>query len=266
MQLKVMCYNTWLGNNIKGIAKHIANVNPDVVGLQEIMEDYPNNGNPCTAFTLNDILQKKYHRKYFLSYFPAFESDRHTSKRTIGNAVLSKSPFTKSQVHVLSSLEAYLKRSSETTPRDAEPRVAIETSIKVGRKTLCVINVHMGVSENLGPTKYRDTQFNNLLKLIGDGNDAILMGDFNATPDSSYIKQVEQKMTNTDKYQNPTWPFLQESLTHHHACYGKCVKDIPLLTHRIDQIFVGKGLETVSFKLGKSKASDHRSLIANIRI
>ena len=266
MQLKVMCYNTWLCNNIKGIAKHIANINPDVVGLQEIMENYPNNGDPCTAFTLNGILRKRHHKEYFLSYFPAFVSDRHTSKRIIGDAILSRFPPIKSQSLFLSSPEMYFSRLPTTPPRDAEPRIAVEILLKLDGKTLRFINVHLGVSENRTPTQYTRIQVTNLLKLIGNGNNTILMGDFNITPDTSYIKQIEQIMTNTDKQQKPTWAYLNESTVEHYGVYGKSVKDIPLLTHRIDQIFVGKGLETVSFKLGKSKASDHRSLIANIQI
>ncbi len=264
MQIKVMSYNTWLGNNIERLVKHIADVNPDIAGLQEIMENYPNDGDPCTAKVIIDRLSEKYKLSYYLSYFPAFVSDRHPTKRSIGSATISKFNILKSTVHHLSTLEMYLNRHATIHPRDAEPRIAIETLVQTGERSIRIFNVHLGVSCNHDATKYSDIQFQNLLVLLGDGKNTILMGDFNNTLENPYMQQLEKLMINTDKVQKPTWPFLLASKIEHHEVYGNKIPDEDLLTHRIDQIYVGKDLDTINFTLGNSRASDHKSLIAEL--
>lgn len=160
----------------------------------------------------------------------------------------------------------YKNRDSVTVPRDAEPRTAVEVRIKMSEWSIRVIDTHLGVSEGLKPTKYTDVQMERLMRLIGEGRDTILMGDFNATPESEYIRRIGAVLNNTDREQDPTWPVLRRGIQVHQERYGGNESEAPLLTHRIDQIFVGEGIQMVDFYLGDSAASDHKSLIAMLEV
>ncbi len=265
MQIKVMSYNTWLVKNISGIVDHLAEIVPDIIGLQEIVERYPTSQDPNTAYLMRDKLAER-KQQYHVAYFPAFKSDRHPIKYIIGNAILSKYPILGANVYFLSDLDMYKNRDSTTHPRDAEPRIAIEAMIEIDGKTIRVINTHLGVSENLKPTKFTDTQMDRLMDLIGDGKNTILMGDFNATPDSKYIERISHVLRNTDPKQLPTWPLLKEAAQLHKARYGVIEEEPQLLTHRLDQIFVSRKIKTKKFILGESTASDHKSLLAVLEI
>jgi endonuclease/exonuclease/phosphatase family metal-dependent hydrolase len=163
-------------------------------------------------------------------------------------------------------MEMYLNRLASTHPRDAEPRIAIETLIQIESKKVRVFNVHLGVSINRDATEYSNIQFKYLLRLLGKGENTVLMGDFNNTLENPHMQELERLMVNTDKKQEPTWPYLLASKIEHHEIYGKKIPNETLLTHRIDQIYVGSDIKVKSFTLGDSKASDHRSLTAELEI
>jgi len=260
-----MSWNTWLGQNINGIVDHISQISPDIVGLQEIVEGYPSSQSPNTAYSICEQLTAR-GQNYYVIYFPAFESDRHPTRHKIGNAILSRYPIKKPKPHFLSDLEMYLHREATTPPRDAEPRIAIEAQIEVGSKTIRVINTHLGVSEEFKPTEYTDVQMERLMDLIGTGKNTVLMGDFNATPGSEYIARISRVLQNTDTEQLATWPVIFEGAKMHVERYGSHDRTPLLLTHRLDQIFIGGGVEVKGFTLGESKASDHKSLIAVLEI
>jgi endonuclease/exonuclease/phosphatase family metal-dependent hydrolase len=265
MQIKVMSWNTFLGYDIDGVVSHINKEDPDIIGLQEIVEGYPTSKIPNTARLIKDKLSKK-GRIYEMVYFPAFKSDRHETRHEIGNAVLSRFPIRKKERHFLSDLEMYERRGVDTPARDAEPRIAVVVEIQMDNKRFRVINTHLGVSKDLKPTKYTDVQMERLMGLIGEGKDTVLIGDFNATPESEYIKRISGVMRNTDTEQQPTWPLLRKGIKVHQKRYGGVKREVSLLTHRIDQIFVGKGIQVVGSYLGDSKASDHKPLLAILKV
>ncbi|MFC1600497.1 endonuclease/exonuclease/phosphatase family protein [Patescibacteria group bacterium] len=265
MQIKVMSWNTFLGHDIGGVIRHIHKENPGVIGLQEIVKGHPNTQGQNSV----DLIRKglsKMGRKHNVVYYPAFKSDRHSTRHEIGNAILSRFVVEKKSVHFLSDLEMYKNRDIDTVPRDAEPRIAVEVSIKVDTRSIRVIDTHLGVSEGLKPTKYTDVQMERLMGLIGEGKDTILMGDFNATPESEYIRRISGVMRNSDTDKKPTWPVLRRGIKAHQEKYEGVKRERSLLTHRIDQIFIGEGIQVVDFYLGDSLASDHKSLVAILEV
>jgi endonuclease/exonuclease/phosphatase family metal-dependent hydrolase len=317
MKIKVMSWNINGGKDLDGICRHIAEENPDVLGLQEVVANYlgPKQGHELdTAIQIHEKLKMEYGIEYNFPFFnEAFISDRHVTRHMYGNVILSRLPsavyshwrFGKNWDIALSSEEEYLDRPLGTVPRDAEPRMAnVQTySTKINPEgallpagaldtlsyevtrgkpdiedDLRVVDVHLACSEKFEPTMYTKIQMPNLMELIGDGKRTILMGDFNMdfynseNPEvQEYRAQLESVMKNTDPEQKPTWSLSKDSVQHHHEAYHSRGKEgeggqeyePQLLTHRLDQIWFGEGINLVegSFHLGESMASDHKSLI-----
>jgi endonuclease/exonuclease/phosphatase family metal-dependent hydrolase len=260
-----MCWNIWQGKNIDGVISHIHRVNPDIIGLQEITQAYPQKTSLNTAKYIGHKL-KEMGQKFYLANFFAFKSDRHPTKYQIGNAILSRYPLMKKRVYFLSSLKMYLERGPKTASADAEPRIAVEAYLKINRHHIRVINTHLGVSKNLKPTRYTGIQMTKLMTLIGNGKNTILMGDFNLVAQSKYIKRIDSVLRNTDAQQLPTWPLIKKASQMHAQRYGLKIAKPSLLTHRIDQIFASQQMGVKKFFLGHSLASDHKSLIAVLEL
>jgi len=86
----------------------------------------------------------------------------------------------------------------------------------------------------------------------------IVMGDFNATPESATIQTMKQGMFyDTDQASIPTWSVYPEGC---HICNPQAV-DI-----KLDYIFASKDMRTSSFNVGESGASDHLPISALLQI
>ena len=97
-------------------------------------------------------------------------------------------------------------------------------------------------------------QVEHLIKVLPKER-AVLMGDFNATPESYIITRLEEALTNTDPSNAPTWSLYPE---------GCEVCDPQAVDTRLDYIFTTPDLKTHSPKVEKTDASDH--LPVSVRI
>lgn len=240
MQLKVMSWNIWHGKYLDQIIRDIKKINPDIIGLQEVIQS-PKIEN--IAKQIADNLS------YEFAYCKAFLTDRHTPSYEQGNAILSKYKLVKSECYFLSDPKFY-KKDTET-----EPRVAIKTEVQINNKLLSVVTTQLAHTHNFEDSEIRQLQVKNLLKLV-PSRGAVLMGDFNSLPDKDEVKKVTQTLKDADSFSNPTWcVYPKES-----ECGRRGLK------YRIDYIFVGKDIEVKEFKIGDSKASDHLPIFALLKV
>jgi endonuclease/exonuclease/phosphatase family metal-dependent hydrolase len=225
--MKIMTWNIWGGKNLPEVTLEIKKENPDIVGLQEVKGIDGKNSAEIIASDLG----------YFVFYCKSFTTDRHTPSYDLGNAILSKIPFTTTACHFLSTQKEY--EGSAMT----EPRTAAEVNIQGSDITF--ITTHLGYSKTFEDSELRLKQLSLLLQICA-GRKCVLMGDFNSTPDTKTVKTLEEYFENTD-----------------------LVKDISSFTdfkekehprYRIDYIFVSKEITTSNFTIGESKASDHNPL------
>ncbi len=321
MKITVMSWNIAMGKDMDGIVKHIAEVKPDILGLQEVTFNHPNAITSSrlkldSGTVIADKLKRDFNLRYNISsQLAAFEkSDRHETKHGLGNMIFVKNELLSNQLTGpsippseldLFTEEEYREYRQRYPARDAEPRSAVHFAFfnhpknelsydswdgsdveftpgvyppEMQDKLINVFCVHLGVSEEFIPTEITEKQMQSLMKLIGDGKRTILMGDFNidfrTEEGRRYKEGVEKVMKNVDLEQKPTWSQWTESVTHHWRAYhgggrereGVSESEPKLLTHRLDQIFVGEGVEVLSFRLGESNASDHKSLIVELEV
>ncbi len=267
MQLNVVSWNIFSAQTleqIEGVVSHLHKLNPDVIGLQEVIAW----DSEVVPFANKSLLIKhlldEMGRVYESYYVPAFQSDRHPTHHKIGNAIFSKYPIVKNRSFPLSTLEEYWERKQTEVPRNVEPRNAVVAMINVDGKPVWVVNTHLAVSENFQATKYTESQVNTLLinlEQFCHPDRTILMGDFNVDSDSFVMRKIERAgFTNTDTKQLPTWPMLPEGALAHKEKYPMHFKEQDVGMHRIDQQWIGRDLRVLEFSLDRSPSSDHLSL------
>jgi endonuclease/exonuclease/phosphatase family metal-dependent hydrolase len=239
MQIKILSWNIWGGQHLSEIKNFLRETDADIIGLQEVIQDL--DGSKNTAKIIADELG------YRWSYAPTREIDTAKLYKILeprrvmfGNAILSKYKLGEVKAHELS---------------EEKKSIVLEAPISVSGKILHVFSTHL-VHTHQEPSELQDLQAKNLLKFIPKEN-AVLMGDFNALPESNAIKMISGVMTNAANTIRPTWSLYEDGC---HTCR------LGNLRYCLDYIFVTKDIVINSFEIGNSKASDHLPISAIIEV
>ncbi len=225
-----MSWNIWGGQYLPEILGLIEREKPDVIGLQEVIEDLDGTNNTAK------IIAEKLGYEWF--FYPTSEADATLLYRSpkprrvrMGNAILSKLPIARTDVRQLSEEKA---------------RFAVGAIIPINGKEFHFYSTHLKHTHQ-EPSELQDQQAQALAELMPKEN-TILMGDLNATPESKPVEMVSAVMKNTDTEFKPTWSMYPE---------GCPVCKPQKLDTRLDYIFTSKDLKTDSFTVYDSKGSDH---------
>lgn len=184
--VKVMTFNVQhcLDYNNKEIdvdlfVKSIKRFNPDICGLNEIRGEGPVDGYTDQTNALGDGLG--YNR-----YFAKAIDVQGTSP--YGNAFVTKYPVKSAETVAVPDPVFKVDEGKY------ESRCVLKSVVDVGGKDLLVLVCHMGLA--LGE---RINAVKEICRII-DGTDMplILMGDFNATPDSDELKPLFERLSDTD--------------------------------------------------------------------
>lgn len=214
------------------IADVIAACDPDIVALQELDVGRRRSGWTDQAVIIAGYLAMDSH----------FHAALHLEEEEYGDAILSRFP------------SRLLKAAA--LPSIGEPRGALAVSITVQGVQIVVVNTHLGlrrrervrqVEELLGPAWLGHPQIKH--------RPAILMGDFNAVPNSiayrrlaQHLVEVQAGSSHRDKVTFPSrLPFL-----------------------RLDHIFLHNGLAVLGAEVVRKglarQASDHLPVLARIAV
>jgi len=227
MQLKVLTYNIkhGLGNNnrvdLTRILEVIKNSKADVIGLNEIDRYQPRSKFRNQAGWLARKLKMEYrfapgYRKFF---------------GQAGNALLCKFPILRSKNIPLTSF--------------GERRVALKISADIGNAEVVIISTHLGLSSD-----ERIMQIKELMDLIEkEKSPVILMGDFNALPESKEVKIVTNRLSDVMEGSS-------SKATFHSANPNS----------RIDYIFISENCVIINANIIESEASDHLPVFAALEV
>lgn len=241
MKLKALSWNIWQGKNLKEVTETIRDINPDIIGLLEVDEGITTNN----AETIGRELG------YNCVYYRTFEKNRDGQHYLQGNAILTKSNITEKSLSWLNR-DIVFDGTSKT-----EPRAVVIAKTTIGGLSLNICVTHLAHIHNFKESQIQAIQTEELLKNVPSEH-SILMGDFNALPNSTVVKNIEEKLVNTDKScDKATWSVFPEG---HKGC------KLTGLDYRLDYIFTSKDLKVVDFKVMDSKASDHLPVIATFEV
>ncbi len=240
MKIKILSWNIWCGTHLEEVLDFLKNADADIIALQEVSEDERGN--------IAAIIAKKLDYKYVydtkvnmpLKYLPWYKDDDERFIK-FGNAVLSKYEIVGSKVHQL------IEGRNESV---------VEANIKVKNEILSVFSIHLNHSHQQ-PLESQDLQAENLLKFLPRKR-MIVMGDFNALPESSVIKLMNESLINTETNSNtPTWCIYKKGCT-------TCLIDE--IIYKLDYIFTSDDLKTTGFKVHESKGSDHLPISVTVEV
>src|SRR3990170_5005853 len=182
MRLKVLSWNIWTDGYFGQVTSFLKASEADIIGLQEVLPDDPRRD-------VIRFLNKLGYQHVFVPVKKTFSN----KIRNDGPAIFSKYKISKSETYILST---------------KNPRAAVNADISVGDETLHVFSTHL-IHTHQQPSKEQEEQGLNLLKNLPKIR-TIVMGDFNATPQSWGIKQMQKVLVNSDPSLAPTWSVYPE--------------------------------------------------------
>lgn len=241
-RLRVMSYNAHACVGTRGelshlrIAEVIAAYDPDIVGLQELDLARQRSGGMDQAECIAADLKMHFH------FHPALR----IKEEMYGDAILSKWPLRVRRAAELPTVAASLA---------FEPRGALWVSAIPGDQEVQIINTHLGLSR-----RERLAQARALLgpDWLGDpacARPVILLGDFNALPNSAVHRMFACVLRDAHRRaapaRRPTFP-----------------SRFPVL--RLDYIFVSKDIKVQQVQVPRTPltqlASDHLPVVADLAL
>ena len=240
MKIKILSWNIWCGAYLDEVLEFLKNADADIIALQEISKDDKGNLAEIIANKLDykyaDAIDMNMPVKFLQGYD---QNDTRVIK--FGTAILTKHAIINSEIVELSK---------------EDKRSATKVQIKIGENILNVFSIHLKHSHQQ-QLDLQDLQADNLFKLAPKEN-TIIMGDFNALPESSVIQKMNINLQNTEKdFNTPTWSVYEK------GCSTCLIKDIK---YKLDYIFTTKDIKVDSFEVYDLKASDHLPVSAIIEI
>lgn len=229
MQIKVLSWNIWTDGYFDQVTNFLRSAKADIIGLQEVESDETNSD------TINFLEKLGYKH-----VFAPVKKDWGDRIKNDGPAVFSKHKILDSQIFILSKEDS---------------RAAVKADIQIGDKILHIFSTHL-IHTHQQPSEVQEEQAQTLLKNLPAEN-IIVMGDFNATPESSAIKSMRKVLVDSDPLSQPTWSMYPE---------GCMVCNPQEVNIRLDYIFTSKDLKTSAFKVENSKGSDHLPISVIVEI
>ena len=227
MELKILSWNIWLDGNLGNIIEFVRESDADIIGMQEVIPEREPN-------ILESLAALGYHHA-----FSTVMELRHDGKK-MGNAVFSRFPIL----------------SHDTTALSEEPRrLADHVVLDVNGESIHIFNTHI-MHTHQKQSDVQDSQIEKLLSLLPETR-VLVMGDFNATPESGVVRRMSEVLISTDPSNTPTWSMYPAGC---HACDPQSVYT------RLDYIFASRDLATHSPAVGKSDASDHLPISVTVSI
>jgi len=231
MRLKIVSWNIWFDGNLEKVSEFLEKSRADFIGLQEVMRK-------DKEIQLSNRLLEESGYGYF--YAPAFQIQKKGQAVEVGNLILSAFPVLKNNIYNISR---------------SDKRIAIETDVKINDNILHIVCTHL-LHTHQKPSLKQEEQADNLIKIIAK-TDTVLMGDFNALPESRAVRKISSVLNNTDNKSRPTWSTTPQ------GCKG-CLPGG--LNFKLDYIFTSHDLKAGSFQVENSNASDHLPISAIIEV
>ncbi len=227
--MKILSWNIWIDCDFNQLKDFLTAVDADIIGLQEVKDDDPE----------RDVIGFLTGLGY-QHVFARTEQEWGGKVYRHGPAIFSKFPIVRPEIYFLD---------------DKDQRAAARADVEVNGKVLHVFSTHL-IHTHQKPSTQQEAQVARLIEKLPP-NHVVVMGDFNATPDSAAIQAMNDVLIDTDLVSNPTWSMHPEGCL---TCNPQTVDT------RLDYIFVSRDLKANSFMVGKSAASDHLPISINLEV
>ena len=251
MKIKILTLNIWKGGMfLDKIISFIKKEDPDIIVMQEVR----NGKDPKLEKSNRSFAVFKEELRYPYSVFsPAFLNVTSIGKIDEGNAIFSRFPIIQSKVAFFD--KQYGEFDSENSKHfELIPGILQHTVIEHQSLKLNIFNAH-GIwgfdgKDNEGRLKMSKI----IVDEVKDKKNVILAGDFNASPHTQTIGNIEKHLYNVFKNE------LVSTFNTKH-------KLLPIYaTTVVDMIFVSKHFKVVGHNMPGADVSDHMPLVCELEI
>lgn len=239
-KLKIVSWNIWQGTYLDEVKSQLKELDADIIALQEVSDDERGDIGKNIAEHLGYEYVSVLTMNIPIKFLPGRTGDEEGFVK-FGNAVLAKHK-------ILNAEELIISKESG--------RTIIKVDVAVADKVAHVFGLHLKHTHQ-EPSTLQNLQADNLLKFVPE-KDSIVMGDFNALPESYPITTMRKALQDTEpESSTPTWSVYKN------GC-GHCL--IGDMKYKLDYIFTTKDIKTHSFEVVESKGSDHLPVVAIVEI
>src|SRR3989344_839685 len=169
MKLKILSWNIWVDGHFDKIKDFLRTADADIIGLQEVKDDDPERD------VIGFLTGLGYHHVFARTeQFWGGKWYKH------GPAIFSKFPIVHSEKYLVD---------------EKDQRAAACADIDVNGTIVHVFSTHLKHTHQK-PSEEQEAQVARLIEKL-PSDKVIVMGDFNATPDSAAIKAMKEVMVDT---------------------------------------------------------------------
>jgi len=254
MVLKFLTLNVYHGFLIDKVVSFLKKEAPDIVHLQEVYDG--KNKNLSANFRTLTILKKELNYPYF-SFYPLFAVREKKSIVPQGNLTLSKFPIIGSKTTFFNGGYQVFDFEGWLDKKDYRfvPKGILETSIKIKNSVISTLNIHglWGFDGKDNPQRFKVLKL--VQVMVKNKTRVILAGDFNLSPNTKFVKTLEQNLTNV----------FQDKLK---TTFNVKRKQMPgnWANSVVDMIFVTNNIKVVDKRQPDIDVSDHLPLVATLTL
>ncbi len=239
----IMTYNIRLGiqQGVESIASLIRDSSADIIALQEVGKFWNYGPAGDTLARLSELTGLPHY-----TYAPALtlpgqgvaapsESTPTPLDAQYGHGLLSRWPIIQTHLQLL-------------TQNKDERRVLLFATVETEQGKLQVLSTHLSHVDSDRPAQAKEL-VKAARKLAKTGDPVILLGDFNESPDTRWIKSLQKKWHDAGQHSsNPTFPASEPRV-------------------RIDYLMAANAhWQTDAIVIDEREASDHRPVIASLQL
>jgi endonuclease/exonuclease/phosphatase family metal-dependent hydrolase len=250
MKIKFICLNLWFGGKLfEPIIEFLQREKPDILAVQEVYDSKDKKIED--RFRSVEEIKKRLGFKYDF-FSPACVAVFPDKKIPAGNAIFSHFPISKSNTIFIHSsfgevenYEAPIAIDFSFTPRNMQ-----HAEIKINNNKLNVFNTQGVWGKDSADNEDRLKMSEAIVQNIKDKENVILCGDFNITPETQTIGNIEKYLKNIFKGEIKT-------------SFNVKQKTNPIFSSLVvDMIFASHNLKIVNYYCPKVDVSDHLPLAA----
>ncbi|MEI6649813.1 MAG: endonuclease/exonuclease/phosphatase family protein [Candidatus Moraniibacteriota bacterium] len=225
--MKILSWNIWVDGHFDELKSFLRSADADIIGLQEVKDD-------DSSRDVIGLLTGLGYSHVFARTEQIWDGKAYRH----GPAVFSRLPIIHSETFLID---------------EADQRAAARADVMVGDTVLHILSTHL-VHTHQKPSPQQESQVARLIERLPQDH-VVVMGDFNATPDSVAIQMMRNVLVDTGDDSALTWSVYPEGCT---VCLPQA------LDTRLDYIFVSEDLQADSFEVHLSAASDHLPISVNV--
>jgi endonuclease/exonuclease/phosphatase family metal-dependent hydrolase len=252
MRIKIICLNLWLGGKLLEPAlEFIKKEKPDILAVQEAYD--AKDERLEERFRSIEVIKKKCGFEYVF-FSPSCMAVFPDKKIPAGNAILSRFPFLDSKTTFIYSSFREEENYELPTVTDFSyiPRNLQHVLIEVSDTKLNIFNTQGIWRKDSKDSEERLKMSEIIVQEIKEKDDVILCGDFNVTPDTQTIRNVEKHLKNVFKGE------LKNTFN------MKRKNDPAYSNFVVDMMFASNNLKVVDHYCPDVDVSDHLPLVALI--